>query len=154
LLEGSISAELWRWVTLEPVAQAEITKARSRLADDLMCFLSRAFREIEFTRAKNIWCDGVLGLLVFPLNQLSFRVVAAAFCPSALEPVELMFHYSETGGLKPLRIILRFGFADEVRGSRKSSRSQKRKGFDAGAILDSLPETNQQWAVAVELTSI
>lgn len=149
-IESRISGELWRWVTSEPSAQAEITAPQSDLAIDVEYFLTYAFREIESTRARNLWCDGVLRLLIFQLAPVSFRMVAAAFCPGALEPVELEFHYPEVGSLKPLRILLRFGFADEDR----TVRTLQRKGFDAGAILANLPPSKQEWAVAVELTSI
>jgi hypothetical protein len=149
-LEGSIAAELWRWASLADDERAEIIANQSKLAVDLEFWLCGAFHQIDFTRSRRIWCDGVIEIAVSQFDDLSFRVVAAAYSPNVLAPVELEFYFAESTSTRPSKTILQFGFADWDRAAQ--GRQNWRR--DVRAMLENRPKTYQQWAVAVELTSI
>ncbi len=111
-------------------------------------YLSGFFEhQIEFTRSRDIWCDGIVGLRIERTSRLSIVVCGVAYCPHDWAPFELEFHFKRRRDIEPLKVVLKFGELNSGGELLTHSRSKSPE-----AILARRPNLNRDWAVAVELT--
>lgn len=111
-------------------------------------YLCGAFHLVEFTRYRDIWCDGVVEISIEKLNRCAFRVSAAAYCPQRLAPVEIEFHFAQRRALQPTHSIVRFGKLDaEGEIAWYSNKNH------ASSIVANRPRRDADWAIAVQLTN-
>ncbi len=146
-LEQSIAGELWRWAFESPKAQADITAVRSSLLVALEFYLCGAFHLIDFTRARGIWCDGVIELAISRLDRQAFLLSGVGYFPNELAPFEIEFHFARRRDRQPTRTIIRLGWADSEGEIR-----WKTKKRNVSGISTSHPTSLKDWAVAVEVT--
>ena len=59
------------------------------------------FSEIEFTRKRKIWCDGVLHLEVQELNPVSFLIAGIGYFPRSISPFEIEFSFHSNSRRDP-----------------------------------------------------
>ena len=143
-LETQIANVLWRWKF------AEHDKRDSILSDSKFASMLEfwfPFSDIEFTRKRGIWCDGVPLLEIKELNRVSFVMSGVGYFPHDFTPFELEFHFNSRRDLIPHSIILRFGLLDHNDGLRLIGHHKH-----PSHIINLRPKTNSEWAVAVELT--
>ena len=145
--ERVIATELWRWVFLPPESREEITEIRSPLSLAIEFYLSGAFHQIGFTCSRGIWCDGIVELSIKHLNRCVFLLYGVAYCPDKLAPFEIELYFAKRRDLEFQRVIIRFGEHDPIAGIRFPENQ-----VNVDAIVQNRPRTNQDWAVAVELT--
>lgn len=103
-------------------------------------YLCGVFQLIDYTRSQGVWCDGVAEFAIKKNGRQSFLIVAAAYCPNSLAPVELEFHFPERRSCRATRIVVRY---DEPTDGSSTYASK---------VISKRPTSNQEWAVAVELT--
>lgn len=106
-------------------------------------YLCGVFHLIDYTRSRGIWCDGIVELSITKTTRLSFLIVAAAYCPNALAPIEIEFHFPARRSCHPACVLLRFNDPGEGSNSR-----------DAYMVLSRRPQLDRDWTVAVELTDL
>jgi hypothetical protein len=106
------------------------------------------FHSVDFTRSRGIWCDGVLQLSIARLHRLGLAISGVCYCPHELAPFELEFHFERRRDLVPLRTVLRFGDLGHGRNGAMHTSAK-----NAVVIVANRPKRNQDWAVAVELTT-
>lgn len=140
--EARISELLWSWVSGSDGERQQITRDQGGLASILEFYLCGVFRKVGYTHSRNIWCDGVCDLFVESISDCSFRIEAAAYCPSELAPVELEFHYTRPNQDQADRVVVRYG---DSRPPGKTPRPILRRRIR--------PTSNEDWLVAVELTN-
>ena len=143
-LETQMASVLWRWKFAEHDERDAIL-SDSKFASMLEFWFP--FSDIEFTRTRGIWCDGVPLLEIIELNPASFLIFGVGYFPHDLTPFELEFHFNSRRELQPDSIILRFGLLDHNGGLRLIGH-HKHPTY----IMNLRPKTNSEWAVAVELT--
>ena len=146
-METEIAGELWRWLTASPSERADITAAGAELAMSLEYYLCGVFERVEFTRSREIWCDGIINLSIEQLNRRAFRLTGVAYSPTQLAPLEIEFHFDQRRNTEPNRVVVRFGELD----SNGEIRWHAQDRF-AGTIVANRPRRDRDWAVAVELT--
>lgn len=152
-LEKAIAEKLWHWAFSSNEVRSEITKCVCRvsskdflqchLATNLEYYLCGIFNLVSYTRSRGIWCDGVAELSIEKTSRLSFLIVAAAYCPHALAPVELEFHFPVRRSDRPIRVLFRFD--DPAETGRTTAR---------GKVILKRPKQDRDWTVAVELTNL
>ena len=143
-LETQIATVLWRWKFAEPDERESIL-TDSKFASMLEFWFP--FSDIEFTRQRGIWCDGVPLLEIKELNRVSFLIFGVGYFPHDFTPFELEFQFNSRRDVKPNSIVLRFGLLDH-NGSLRLIGHHKHPSH----IMELRPKTNSEWAVAVELT--
>lgn len=143
-LETQIATVLWRWKFAEHV-ERDFILSDSKFGSMLEFWFP--FSEIEFTRKRGIWCDGVPLLEIKELNRVSFLIAGVGYFPHDFTPFELEFHFNSRRELRSDSIILRFGLLDH-NGDLRLIGHHKHPSH----IMTLRPKTNSEWAVAVELT--
>jgi hypothetical protein len=104
------------------------------------------FSDIEFTRKRGIWCDGILFVEITEINRTSFCVAGVGYFPQDIGPFEIEFYFKNRRDPNPRSTVLRFGLPDR-------DGELRRLGHKHPAYIMGLrPKTNSEWAVAVELT--
>lgn len=116
---------------------------QSHLATNLEYYLCGLFNLIAWTRSRGIWCDGIAKISIEKTSRLSFLVVAAAYCPHSLAPVEIEFHFPVRRSVSPTRVLLRFNDPGKV-GTFP----------DPCKVILKRPQQDRDWTVAVELTDL
>lgn len=109
-----------------------------------MCEL---FQLIEFTRSRDIWCDGVIELQVLEIDIHFFKLFGVGYFPDSLAPFELQMVLDQKAINECKTTILRFASADGDDGIAWSH-----EDLDPYIILQYCPQRNVDWAVAVEFT--
>ena len=142
-IEPKIAAFLWRWSTADAAGRNSIATS-----PDLGSLLEYwfPFSDIEFTRKRNIWCDGILLVEITELNFRSFCIAGVGYFPQVLELFEIEFHFENQRDPVPRSCVLRFGLPDGQ--GELQPLGHKHPGY----IIGLRPKTNSEWAVAVELT--
>ena len=135
---------LWRWQFAKSDARDSILY-KSEFKLNLEFWFP--FSEIEFTRRRKIWCDGVLQLEVQVLNPVSFVISGVGYFPRSISPFEIEFHFTQVRDVTPEFTVLRFGQLVEFGGL---CTFEPRTGYSR--VMDLRPKTNLEWAVAVKLT--
>ena len=103
------------------------------------------FSEIEYTKQRGTWCDGITLLEIAAIDRTTFRMAGVGYFPRQLTPFEIDFDFLKRRDTTPQTIILRLG---NVLHERQQSSGQNKHQQD---IFDSRPKHNSDWAVAVEL---
>ena len=104
------------------------------------------FSEIEYTRQRGTWCDGISLLQITAIDRTTIQIAGVGCFPHDYAPFEIDFHFSNRRDAVPRSMILRLGsIAHESHQSGRHNRNPH-------TILASRPSMNADWAVAVELT--
>ena len=143
-LESQIATTLWRWKFAEHDERDSIL-SDSKFASMLEFWFP--FSDIEFTRKRGIWCDGVPLLEIKELNRASFLISGVGYFPHDFTPFEVEFHFNNRRDLKPDLVVFRFGLLDHD-GALRLIRNNRHPSH----IMHLRPKTNSEWAIAVELT--
>jgi hypothetical protein len=141
-LEARISELLWSWASGSDGEDQRLTRNQGDLALAVEFYLCGVFQKVDYTRSRGIWCDGVLDLFIENISACSFRLQAAAYCPHEIAPIEIEFHYKQLNQDQADRVVVRYG---DSRHPHKNPRPILRRHIR--------PTSNEDWLVAVELTS-
>ena len=142
-IESRIASILWRWKFTDAI-ERDAMIADSKLATLLEFWFP--FSEIEYTKLRGTWCDGITLMVITEIDRTTFRIAGVGYFPRELTPFELDFDFHNRRDLTPQAIILRLGNISHER--HQTSGPSKHSQY----ILDSRPKHNSDWAVAVELT--
>ena len=142
-LETRISSMLWQWRFADPVER----EAFNWRELGLLLEFWMPFSQIEFTRKKGIWCDGVfsLSLSIFDLSRTAFTVKGCGYFPNHLALFWIDFLYRQRRDLATETISFRWGYT----GTR-----DRRTDNDPDQLLALCPDELYHWPVAVELTPL
>ncbi len=143
-LESLIATILWRWKFAAPDERDSVL-ADSELATIIEFWFP--FSDIEFTRKRGVWCDGVPILEIRPIDRVSFKITGVGHFPHDFSPFELEFHFINRRDVIPRSVILRFGLLTPSGDLRLIGYNKH-----SSHVMNLRPKTNSEWAVAVELT--
>lgn len=143
-IESRIAEILWRW-KFAPHRDRDEMIADSSLASLIEFWFP--FADIEFTRRRGLWCDGIPLLEVSELDRTSFCLSGVGYFPHEFSPFEIEFHFRHRRDLMPQSIVLRFGLLDH-NGDLRTIGTNK----DPSYTMQLRPQVNDEWAVAVELS--
>lgn len=143
-IESQIASVLWQWKFAEPNYRDSMLAA-SKFASMLEFWFP--FSSIEYTRKRQIWCDGVPLFEIKEIGRVSFLVSGVGYFPHDFTPFELEFHFINRNDLKPSSVIFRFGLLDHNGALRMIGQNKH-----PSCVMHLRPTLNSQWAVAVELT--
>ena len=132
---------LWEWHFADKDVKPRLI-TESQLAVMLSYWFP--FSDIEFTRKRGTWCDGIPLLQVSKVDRTTFAMIGVGYFPYQLSPFELYFHYKHRRDLATTKIELRFGVPDSMGNLAHGGRSPE-------GVLLRRPREIEQWAVAVEL---
>jgi len=142
--ESRIASFLWQWKFANPRDRDSVISESNLL---LLIEYWFPFTDIEFTRKRGIWCDGIPLLTIASNERLSFTLAGVGYFPHDLSPFELEFRFHKRRDLEPASIVIRFGKIDGIGNLVKYGQSKH-----PSHILNVRPVTNTEWAVAVKLT--
>jgi len=155
-MDVRIARQLWRWRSLPKPERSDVAAPQSELASDLEYFLCSAFQSPNSAPSSGWWCDGVLQLSIEEIDDVSFRMVGAAYwarashkaSPFFLAPFEVEVHFSRVHANAASRTIVRFGATDRLGNIKEVPHDGS-----AALVIARRPQQDADWALAIEVVA-
>ena len=141
-IESRIASIIWQWKFVEPDKRDALI-AESRLASLLEFWFPCS--ELDYTRKRNAWCDGIPLMELSYINRTSFLIVGVGYFPYQLAAFEIEFHFEKRRDKLPRTIVLRL---DRIKHIDYQCIFNNKHPEN---LLNVRPQTNKDWALAVEL---